>query len=68
VQFNISFHNISGEADLAFYDINGKNIWQKTIQTTTFNSLDLSSLVTGVYSYRVSKSGKLLTAGNWIKK
>jgi hypothetical protein len=65
---NINLENITGEVNILLADIIGKTVKEYKIENATDKILlDISNLPSGMYIYKITDAGSLITTGKISK-
>lgn len=65
--FNLSLDGSFGSKEVRLYDIIGRNVYVDSGLEGENIALDLSTLPSGTYLYKVLQNSKTLTSGLWVK-
>jgi hypothetical protein len=66
-QFSLNIQGMTGDADVRIFDIAGHNVYIRHSVSNGETNMDLSSLVSGTYYYKICQGNKEITQGQWIK-
>lgn len=65
--FSIDIKGITGLADMRIFDMQGRNVFVQHQVTEGETNLDLTSLPSGSYIYKVYQGSKEIGSGQWAK-
>ncbi len=63
----INFNDLTSNADLRLYDMNGRNVYAQFDLTKGTNTFDLSDLPAATYIYKIYQGNKIIGTGEWVK-
>ena len=65
--FTLELQDISGDADLRVFDMAGRNVYVQFGLKNGETNIDLTSLPSSMYVYKVYQDSKVIGSGQWIK-